>query len=151
MPRAICLLMLILSGTGLSAAENTTVTQRIEGRHISFAGSLKTKFEGLAVALLGSCHAETTLQVGKKEHWDEALKRDHILVMFSKPRVFSMNDQQDSAQESELHASVILVPIGPSSSPNHIYVRSGDRYRAFSKYEHEICDAFQKQLQSMLR
>ena len=150
MPKVICLLMLLLSSAGLSAAENTTVTQRIEGRQLTFGGSLKTTFEGLAVALLGSCHSETTLQLGNKENWDEALKGDHILVTFAKPRVFSVNDQQDSAKESELSASEILVPIGPSSSPKQIYVRSGDRYCAFSKYEFPICDVFQKQLQSML-
>jgi hypothetical protein len=148
--RAICLMMLILPSAGLSAAENTTVTQMIEGRQLTFGGSLKTKFEGLAVALLGSCHTETTLVAGKKELWVEALKGDHILVAFAKPRVFMVNDQQDSGKESELHASQILVPIGPYSSPKQIYVRSGDRYRTFSKYEFQISEAFQKQLQNML-
>jgi hypothetical protein len=104
----------------------------------------------LAVALLGSCHTETTLHFGKKENWDEALKGDHILITFAKPRVFSVNDQQDSAKESELEAAEILVPIGPNSSPKAIYVRSGERYRAFAKYEFQILDAFQKQLRSML-
>jgi hypothetical protein len=150
MLRAICLLMLILPGAGLSAAENTTVTQRLDGRRLTYGGSLKTKFEGLALTLLGSCHAETTLHFGKKEHWDEAAKGDHILIVFAKPRLFSMNDQQNSEKESELEAAEILIPIGPNSSPKQIYIRNGDRYRAFSKYEFQICDMFQKQLQNML-
>src|SRR4051812_8451851 len=109
MPRATCLLVLILPCAGLSAAENTTVTQRIGDRQLTFGGRGKTKFAGLTVALLGSCSAETTLHFGNKEHWDEALKGDHLLVRFAKPQVFPWNDPRDSGKETELHASEILV------------------------------------------
>ncbi len=147
MSKAICLPVLFLSTAALSAAESTTVTWRIDGRQVPFGTSLKTEIEGLAIALLGSCHTETTLHVGTKEHWNEALKGNHILVTFTKPRLFSMSDQQDSSKECELRATEILIPIGRYASPEQIYVRSDDHYRTFSKYEPRICDAFQKTLQ----
>lgn len=146
MLRDICLALLILPGATLSAAEKTVVTQRLEDRRLTFGPGLDTQFEGLTLALLGSCSAETTFHVGKKENWDKALKGDHVLVKYPKPRLISVNHGEDG----DLEAQEILVPIGPNSRPGHIFVRNGDRFRTFSKYEFVISEAYSKQLQRML-
>ncbi len=73
-----------------------------------------------------------------------------MLVTFAKPHEFTVSDQQDSAKEDELKADEILIPIGPYESPPQIYVRNGDHYRSFSKYDFQISSAFQKELQNLL-
>ena len=147
MRTVISLLLLILPGTSLAAEDKpSTVVQQLAGRKLTFATGLGTKFEGLAVALLGSCHTETTFHVGNQEHWDKFLKGDHVLVTFAKPRLFGVT----SGEEETVSAGEILIPISPSQSPPQILVRDGDRIRAFAKYEHEVCRAFQKQLESLL-
>ena len=50
MPRAICLLILLLPSLGLSAAEKTTVVGRQADRKVSFGPGLETKFEGRRIA-----------------------------------------------------------------------------------------------------
>jgi hypothetical protein len=129
----------------LSAAEKTTVVQRLADRKRTLGPGLDTKFEGLAVALLGSCSLEDGVEIACKERWEEALNGEHILVSYPKPRLFSVN-----ADESDLYALEILVPIGPAKRPDHIFVRDGDWYRAFAKYDSELCTAFMKQLERML-
>jgi hypothetical protein len=139
--------MLSLPAVGLAAEDKpSTVVQQLGGRKLTYATGLGTKFEGLAVALLGSCHAETTFHVGNQEHWDKFLKGDHLLVTFDKPRLFGVT----SGEEETVSAKEILIPISPSQSPPQILVRDGDRIRAFAKYEYDVCAALQKQLEKLL-
>ena len=43
----------------------------------------------------------------------------------------------------------IVVPISASQSPDHIFVRTGNAYRAFAKYEHKLCSFIQDNLKSL--
>ena len=136
MRRAIFFLMLLLPAASLAAEDRpSTVTQQLAGRKLTYGTGLGTKFEGLAIALLGSCHAETSFHVGNQEHWDKFLIGDHLLVTFAQPRLFGVT----SGEEETVSAREILIPISPSQSPPQILVRDGDRIRAFAKYEHEVC------------
>ena len=94
--------------------------------------------------MLGSCSAENDAKIANKERWEKALKGDHLRVTFAKPRLFSVN-----ADESALNALEILAPIGASKRPDHIFVRNGDRYRAFAKYDPQICGVLMKQLERL--
>jgi hypothetical protein len=98
----------------------------------------------MVIALLGSCTTENDARVATREHWEEALKEDHLRVKFTKPCLFSLTgDEQDSVIEE------IVVPISASSAPNHLYIRTGEKYRAFAKYDFKTCAFLQEKLKEL--
>lgn len=139
------LLFLPLVPALATAAEtNTVVTGRMGDRQPTFADGLGTYYEGLLVAVLGTCSVEADEKTAT-EGWEKALKDDQLRVKFVKPRTFLVNVQQ-----KEVEAEEILVPISASMLPNRIYVRNGKRYRAFAKHEPQICFFIQERLKAMV-
>lgn len=141
MRAAIGLILLLCPAVGAADDEATTVTGRQGERPLSFEGCLNTYYEGLIVALLGNCSSESGPTVATRERWEKALKGDHLCVSFGKPRRFAV-----TGLPPELDADEILVPISATQKPDHIFVRSGKRYRAFAKYEHKVCTLLQDSL-----
>jgi hypothetical protein len=117
------------------------------GKPLKFGDNLGTYYEGLVVALLGSCTSDSSLHVGKKEHWEKALKGDHLRVQFEKPRRFAVTGNRPGGAEVEAYE--ILVPISASQGPDHIFVRTGNGYRAFTKYQFKIRKFIQDNLQEL--
>lgn len=128
-----------------AADAKTTVTGKQGDRKPKFVDSLGTYYEGLVVALLGNCSSESGPTIATKEGWEKALTRDHLLVQFAKPRLFMV-----TGEPPEVKADEIVVPISPSDSPDHIFVRTGKSYRAFAKYDHKICSFIQENLKLLL-
>jgi hypothetical protein len=141
----LCLAMLMVAGSAFAAEDTTKVVQRLGDRNLTFGGGLNTKFEGLVVALLGSCHAETTLHVGNQEQWDKALAGNHVRVTFAKPRTFEVT----GGGVEVVTVLEILAPIGPAQRPDHVFVRNGEQIHAFSKFEWSICTALMKELEQI--
>jgi hypothetical protein len=121
----------------------TTVSGSQGDRPIKFAGGLGTYYEGLVVALLGNCTSESGDRVATNENWKKVLKGDHVRVQFAEPRKFGVTG------EREVEADEILVPISASRSPDHIFVRTGNTYRAFAKYDHKTCSFIQESLKAL--
>ena len=117
------------------------------GKPLKFGDNLGTYYEGLVVALLGSCTSDSSLHVGTKEHWEKALKGNHLRVQFEKPRRFAVTGHRPG--EAEVEADEILVPISASQGPDHIFVRTGTTYRAFTKYQFKIRKFIQDNLQEL--
>ena len=115
------------------------------GKPLKFGDSLGTYYEGLVVALLGSCTSDSSLHVGTKEHWEKALKGNHLRLQFEKPRRFAVPQRPGE----EVEADEILVPISASKIPDHIFVRTGNTYRGYTKYHHKICKFIQDELQEL--
>jgi hypothetical protein len=122
----------------------TTVSGRQGDRPLKFSDSLGTYYEGLVVALLGNCHSGGGAEETMKERCEKALKGDHLRVQFAKSRKFAVSGQPDGVEVDE-----IVVPISSSKSPDLIFVRTGNTYRWFSKYEHKICSFIQENLKEL--
>jgi hypothetical protein len=120
------------------------VTSAWQDRKVKFEGSLGTQFEGLVIALLGSC-ADGGQRDKAKEEMKQALKSNHIRVQFSKPRAFAVTGTLKTVEADE-----IVVPISASAAPAHIYVRSGTTYMSFAKYEFKIELCIREALKSSL-
>jgi hypothetical protein len=144
MRTAICLFLLAWPALVSAADSNTVVKGRMGDRQPTFADGLGTYYEGLLVAVLGTCSVEADEKTAT-EGWEKALEGDHLRVRFAKPRTFLVN-----VEKEEVEAEEILVPISVTSLPNRIYVRSGKSYRAFAKHETQICFFIQGRLKSML-
>ncbi|MGI8981220.1 MAG: hypothetical protein ACR2FY_18495 [Pirellulaceae bacterium] len=138
--------LLLLAPALASAADTSTVvTGRMGERQVSFADGLGTYYEGLLVAVLGTCSVEADGKIANQETWEKALTESHLRARFAKPRTFLVN-----VEEKEVEAEEILVPISAATMPNRIYVRNGKTYRAFAKHESQICFFIQGRLQAMI-
>jgi hypothetical protein len=144
--RTACLICLLYPAVCWADEAQTTVTGIQVERPLKLAGGLATYYEGLLVALLGNCSAESGAAVATKERWENALRGDHLRVTFASPRRFAV-----TGEPPEVQADEILVPISDTQAPDHLFVRSGKTYRAFAKYEHKICSFIQENLKSLLR
>jgi hypothetical protein len=141
------LLAILLSFPAISLAADSpaTTTWKHGGKQSTFADGLGTYYEGLIIALVGNCSSEGGDLVATQERWDKALAGDHLRVQFAQSRAFRVTGEPE-----ELEAEEIVVPISATSSPDHILVRNGNRYRAFAKYEHKICSFIQANLKGLL-
>lgn len=137
-----CALLLLCPTVSWADDAKTTVSGRQGDRPIKFADNLGTYYEGLVVALPGNCSSASG--AARKEQWEKALKGDHLRVEFAKPRKFTVTGDQ-----KEVEAYQILVPISASKSPDHIFVRTGNTYTAFAKYQHKICAFIQDNLKEL--
>jgi hypothetical protein len=145
MRAATCVLLLLCPVVGRADDAAYAVTGRWGDRPVSFAGSAGTYYEGLIVALLGSCTAETP-SVATKERWENALKGFHLRIQFAKPRKFAV---VGAPEGKELEVDEILAPFPEGRWPPWMFVRSGDSYRAFTKYRPKICSFIQEELKSL--
>lgn len=137
-------LVLALPSLGVAAEISTAVTGRMGEKQVSFADGLGTYYEGLLVAVLGTCSVEADEKTAT-EGWKNALEESHLRVRFAKPRTFLVN-----VEMKEVEAEEILVPISAATMPSRIYVRNGKIYRAFAKHEPQICFFIQGRLKSLL-
>ncbi len=141
-----CVILLSLPVAVWADDAKTTAMGKQGDRPVKFEGGLGTYYEGLVVALLGNCHTENDARIATKERWEKALKGDHLRIQFAKPRRFAV-----TGEPPEVEADEIVVPISASQIPDHIFVRSGNTYRAFAKYEYKICAFIQDSLKSLPR
>jgi hypothetical protein len=123
------------------ADETTTATGSVAGKPLKFGDNLGTHYEGLAIALLGSCSTENDARIATKERWEKALSGDHLRVRFAKPRVFLVTGENPTADVEE-----ILVPVSPT---DHVFIRKGDTYRAFAKFDPKTCGLIQESLKQL--
>jgi hypothetical protein len=128
-----------------SAADvNTVVAGQMGEKQVSFADGLGTYYEGLLVAVLGTCSVEADEKTAT-EGFKKAMEEGHLRVKFVKPRTFLVDVEQ-----KEVEAEEILVPISAATMPDRIYVRNGKTYRAFAKHEPQICFFIQGRLKAMM-
>ena len=123
----------------------TTATVTLGGRKLTFTRGSVTEYEGLVIALLGSCSVENGASIATKERWEKAMKRDHLRVHFAKPRTFVAG----GPDSPNVEAVEIVVPISARKVPDHIFVRDGKGLRAFAKYRPDICFFIQGRLKAL--
>lgn len=136
-----CLVLLFCPAIGWAEDGKATITGRQGGRPVSFAEGLATFYEGLVLAVVGTCSVDFE---GTQAQWDEALKAEHLRVQFAKPRTFAV-----SVESKEVAADEIVVTISAYDMPKAILIRSGQSYRSFTKYDPKICFFIQEQLKSL--
>jgi len=137
-------LLLLCSALAAAADTNTVVTGRMGEKQVSFADGLGTYYEGLLVAVLGTCSVEADEKTAT-EGFKKATEESHLRVRFAKARTFLVD-----VEEKKVEAEEILVPISAATMPDRIYVKNGKNYRAFAKHEPQICFFIQERLKGMI-
>jgi hypothetical protein len=129
-------------------ADDETVVEGKQGdRPYPFRSWEATQAEGLALALLASCRDEADKEA-TKERWEGVLEGSHLRIGY--PRLRRLGT---AAANKAFSASAILMPIEMGKNgarPKHILVRTKDGYRAFTKYDPEICAALQEVLRKSM-
>ena len=100
-----------------------------------------------SLALLASCRDEADKEA-TKERWEGVLEGSHLRIGY--PRLRRLGT---AAANKAFSASAILMPIEMGKNgarPKHILVRTKDGYRAFTKYDPEICAALQEVLRKSM-
>jgi hypothetical protein len=126
-----------------AADAKTTATVKLGGRKLTLAGGYITEYEGLVIALLGNCSFEINAATATKERWEKALKGDHLRIRFAKPHTFEVT--------SKVEAEEIIVTLSQTLMPNGVWVRNGNRYRGFTKYQLDICLFIQGRMKGLLK
>src|SRR5262249_48262000 len=102
-----CVLLLLVPAVGWADEVKAVTTGRQGDRPVKFEGGLGTFYEGLVVAVLGTCSVDGE---GSREQWDKALKADHLRVQFARPRVFAAG-----GDKREVEADEILITISATA------------------------------------
>jgi hypothetical protein len=101
-------------------ASGTLDGKRVQFPEKSVAGGVKA-----TVGLLESCHSESLYQA---DEFQKALEGDHLRLVVAKPITASVNNEQ-----IEFSEWVFRLPMNTGV----FWVRTGDKWRRYSKYEFE--------------
>ena len=145
--RALLPWLLMLATAGSGAAEAAEVGGWQGGRPLRLEAAERAQVLTLALEALRSSTYEADATVATLERWTRAQAGAHIRVSFGEPRTVALTvSTTGPAREQPVDFSELIIPISPTRLPDHILVRSGDRVRAFAKFDRGILE-----LQAVLR
>jgi hypothetical protein len=107
------------------------VTALQGGKPRKLSPGLKTRIEGLAVAILADQRVDASA-FADKDRWTAALKEENVHIAYDPPRAVAI---EPGNVEQVLHVSEILMPMSGDKWPDLILVRADGRYRAFARYQ----------------
>ena len=96
--------------------------------HLGFEAKDREEVAATAIKLLSSCHSSCA---SKEEDFEKIFRQCHLHVKFSKPQEV-MVAQKQNMKVDEL---VVSFP----TNTGGIWVRSGEDYNYFTKFEHKHC------------
>jgi hypothetical protein len=117
--------VVLLTAKACWAEDAPQASGTLDGKRVKFPAKSVADGVKATVGLLQSCHSESLYQADELK---KALQGDHIRLVFAKPITARVNNEQ--IQFSEL---VFRLP----RNTGVFWVRSGDKWRQYSKYEVE--------------
>jgi hypothetical protein len=117
--------LVLVTAEACRAEDAPKATATLDGKHVQFpaqglAGGVKA-----TVGLLESCHSESLFQA---DEFKKALQADHVRLVFPKPITARVVNEKIAFSEL-----VFRMPMNTGV----FWVRSGDKWRRYSKYEFE--------------
>jgi hypothetical protein len=111
------------------AAEPAAVTQvrALLVTHLAFSDKDRDKLADAAARMLASCHSSCA---SSEKDFDSLLRQCHLHVKFAKPREVAVRD----GIKIKVDELIISFP----TNTGGIWVRSGEDYHMFTKFEYEI-------------
>jgi hypothetical protein len=97
--------------------------------HLGFTEKEREKLAETAVKLLASCSSSCP---SSEKDFQSLFRQCHMHVRFPKPREVAVRGERINIKVDEL---IVSFP----TNTGGIWVRSGDDYRYFTKFEHEHC------------
>ena len=101
-----------------------------------------SEVERLAFEVLTSSSYEARSDIATQERWDQALRGQHIHIVFDRPRTFSfLFSTIGRPAVHDVQADELLIPLGPT---DYALIRSGGHVRAFAKFSCESLTELRK-------
>ena len=97
--------------------------------HLGFTEPQREKLAGAAVKMLASCGSSCP---SLEKDFQSLFKQCHLHVKFAKPREIAVRNERTKLKVDEL---IVSFP----TNTGGIWVRSGDDYSYFTKFEYEHC------------
>jgi hypothetical protein len=117
--------VVLLTANAYSVEDAPEASGNLDGKRVKFPEKSVADGVKATVGLLESCHSESLYQA---DEFKKALQGDHIRLAFAKPITARVNN--DQIEFSEL---VFRLPMNTGV----FWVRTGDKWRRYSKYEFE--------------
>ncbi len=118
-------IFVVLTAHVCRAEEAPRASGTLDGKKVNFPEKAVADGVKAIVGLLASCHSESLYQA---DEFKKALEGDHIQLVFAKPITTQVNNEQ--IEFSEL---VFRLPMNTGV----FWVRTGNKWRRYSKYEFE--------------
>jgi RNA polymerase sigma factor (sigma-70 family) len=133
-----------------TVAPTGLVTVRQAKRILKLAAGYATSAEGLGLAVLGT---SSDGSAATKDQWDEALRANHLHIVYPQPRRFALNvdsgSPSDSPNTGVLAVSEILILMSADRDPSSILIRSGETYRSFAKLQPRVAQLLRELLKEV--
>jgi hypothetical protein len=127
---AVATLIVLLAAMAQAADEMPKAYGTIDGKRVKFPDKGLADGVKATVGLLESCHSESLYQADELK---KALKGDHIRLVLAKPVTANVVDKK-----IEISELVFRLPMNTGV----FWVRSGDTWRRYSKYEFQKEEPF---------
>ncbi len=117
--------VVLLTANACWAEDALKASGTLDGKRVKFPEKSVADGVKATIGLLESCHSESLYQA---DEFKKALQGDHIRLVFAKPITARVNNEQ--IEFSEL---VFRLP----TNTGVFWVRTGEKWRRYSKYEFE--------------
>ena len=124
MRNALAIFIVLFAGVALGAENEPQLSLLLDGKPAKVAGKSVAEGVRATVGLLESCHDESPFAA---EEFKAARQADHLRLVFAKPVAANV-----MSQKLELSELVVRLPLNTGV----VWVRAGDRWRRFSKFEY---------------
>lgn len=115
--------VVLLTANVCRGEDSPKASGTLDGKRVKFPEKSVVDGVKATVGLLESCHSESLYQADELKR---ALQGDHIRLVFAKPITVRVNNEQIGFSEL-----VFRLPMNTGV----FWVRTGDRWRRYSKYE----------------
>ena len=124
MRSVLAIAFVLFTGVALGAENEHQLSFLLDGKPAKVAGKSVAEGVRATVGLLESCHDESPFAA---EEFKAARQADHLRLVFAKPVAANV-----MSQKLELSELVVRLPLNTGV----VWVRAGDRWRRFSKFEY---------------
>lgn len=134
----VSVLVLFAAAVARAAEEPPTATWTVEGKTYRLTKDGLKNGAPAVIEFLGSCSTETAPRGGgdyTKDDWKTARSGEHFHIVFCKPQTVRVMDAPVAVDELVF-------------SSGAIWVRSGDKFRRFAKYDFKKSQAFEAWLRN---
>ncbi len=127
---ALAMVIVLIAAVAQGAEESTEASGSFEGKRITFPAMGIADGVKATLGLLESCHDESLYRAEERENAEQG---DHIRLLFAEPVAATVMGER---------VAVLELLFRPPLNTGVFWVRAGDRWRRYTKYEFQKEEPF---------